>query len=112
MASGVRKALNELKAQVVQLQALVQPELPQVLTKKRAARELSVSLTTLNRLVAAGQIWVVHLGGRQMVPASEVRRVASIQRTSARRPKQVEPSPPPSAKLEAEKARAMLKKRR
>lgn len=111
MASEVRKALNELKAQVAELKALVQPELPQILTKKRAARELSISMTTLNRLIAAGLVWSVQLGERQMVPASEVRRLANIQRGASRRSKPATQLRETSAKEEAAKAREMLKRR-
>lgn len=50
--------------------------LPTLLTLKAAARELSVSETTLKGLVRNGDLQVVRIGARRMVPASEIRRLA------------------------------------
>jgi excisionase family DNA binding protein len=45
------------------------------LSREEAARRLGVSVTTVRRLEARGQLRVVRLGGRVVVPSSEVARV-------------------------------------
>ncbi len=52
--------------------------LPTVVTMQRAARELSVSTTTLKLMIRRRELMTVPIGKRQMVPASEIRRLASI----------------------------------
>jgi hypothetical protein len=57
--------------------------LPSVLTKQRAARELSISLSKLKGLIRAGDIAVCDVGKTTMVPASEVLRLAKAMRRVA-----------------------------
>lgn len=64
--------------------------LPTVLTKRRAAKELSIGLTKLEQLIAGGQIATCDVGDRKMVPASEIARLATPKALS---PKS-RPSPP------------------
>ena len=45
------------------------------LSREEAARRLGVSVTTVRRLEARGQLRVVRLGGRVVVPSSEVARL-------------------------------------
>lgn len=52
-------------------------QLPMVLTTKRAARELSVSSTTLKLMIKRQLLHTVMIGRRRMVPASEIRRLAT-----------------------------------
>ncbi len=113
MSSSLRKALKDLTVAVVEVKALVQPVLPHLLTIKMTAQELSVSPTTVNRLVAAGQLWTVPLSGRRMVPASEVRRLSSIQAEISGRRRRPQPTAVElSVQDEVEKAKAMLRGRR
>lgn len=51
--------------------------LPQVLTMKRAAEELSVSESTLKGMIRASEVLTVQVGKRRMVPSSEIHRIAS-----------------------------------
>lgn len=52
-------------------------QLPAVLSKKRAAEELSISVTKLMELVRCGAVLTVKIGKTKMIPASEVRRLAT-----------------------------------
>jgi excisionase family DNA binding protein len=52
-----------------------------VVPLKRAAQLLSVSPRTLRRLVGAGVLSAVMLGGRQMIPTSELKRVTQPRQT-------------------------------
>ena len=45
------------------------------LSREEAARRLGVSVTTVRRLEARGQLRVVRLGGRVVVPSSEIARL-------------------------------------
>lgn len=54
------------------------PTLPHALTKKAAAKELSISISTLNRLISAGRLTTTDpSNGRAMIPASEIQRLAA-----------------------------------
>jgi hypothetical protein len=63
------------------------PELPSVLTKKRAAKELSVSVSKLKRMIRDGRIFTVEIGRTQMVPAREIERLATPVETKTRKAK-------------------------
>jgi len=45
------------------------------LSREEAAKRLGVSVTTVRRLEARGELRVVRLGGRVVVPSSEVARL-------------------------------------
>ncbi len=60
-------------------------DLPSVLTKEAAAFELSISVKTLSRMIKAGLVSTVPINKREMVPASEIRRLASVQVTAQRK---------------------------
>lgn len=73
---AIRICLTELatsmKSQVVEARAVR----ADVLTKKGAARALSIGLTKLNALIASGMVLTVLIGKRQMVPRTEVERLS------------------------------------
>lgn len=48
-----------------------------VLTMRDAADTLSVSAKTISRMIVTGEIQTVTIGRRQMIPRSEVERVAT-----------------------------------
>lgn len=50
---------------------------PLVLTKRRAAQELSVGLTKLEQLIKGGLIIPVKIGAAKMIPMSEILRLAT-----------------------------------
>jgi hypothetical protein len=52
-------------------------ELPLVLTKQRAAKELSRSLSIVKQLIRDGMILTVKIKGTVMIPASEVIRLST-----------------------------------
>jgi hypothetical protein len=54
-------------------------QLPEVLSLARAARELSMTSELLQSLIVAGLVWAVELGGKPLIPTSEVRRLARIR---------------------------------
>jgi hypothetical protein len=58
------------------LDALKNWRLPMALTKKEAARELSIGLTVLDQLIASGHILAIHYedGSRPRITASELVR--------------------------------------
>lgn len=57
-----------------------------LLPLKEAARLLSVSPRTLRRLVLSGVLGTVMLGGRPMVPTSEIQRLAQLPTSSEQAP--------------------------
>lgn len=88
--------------------------LPTILTKKRAARELGVSLSKLKALIRTGEIAICGVGRTSMVPASEVRRIAASARREAAppaRPARARKAKHAGAAEEASAVRAALKKR-
>lgn len=76
---------EELRAELAPIRAALQTPLPTLLTLKRAAQELSMSPSTVKRLIQAGKLGTRKLGGRRMVPASEIRRLASLPGPTPRR---------------------------
>lgn len=57
--------------------------LPQVLSMERAAKELSIGITKLKRLVRDGVVLTCTVGLRRMIPSSEVRKLAVPASTKA-----------------------------
>jgi excisionase family DNA binding protein len=115
--NNVEEQLAELNREVRKLVERLEigtSSLPQLLTYQRAAHELSVSLTKVRRLIKAGVLPTIKLGGRKYIPSREIERIArsastqnvSRLRTSGGRPK----AKRYDAKEEAAKLRAKLKK--
>lgn len=86
--------------------------LPQAMDYERAARELSVSVSQLRKLIRRGDLATVLIGRRPKVPASEVRRLVAV--------KALQPTPRSALKhyaekgnpkSEAEKIRALARRR-
>jgi len=77
--------VGQVLAEVRALRLMIEGRgLPQVLTMKRAAVELSVSLSQLGVLIRSGSLLTVTIGKRRMVPASEVRRLATPETATCR----------------------------
>lgn len=117
MTSGLAAEMRALMEEVRSLREAVHRDLPTILTREAAAREMSISLTTLKGMIRRGEIATCTVGKRDsMVPSSEVLRVAgSLKRSSAPklrtsggRPKTVAVSP----KDVAAKVREALKAER
>lgn len=103
-----------LKELLVELRAsgLGHGGLPSVLSKRRAARELDISLSKLKALIRDGALMVCEVGSATMVPASEVRRIADSARRVAVAPgRPVRKVKRSGATEEARAVRAALKKR-
>ncbi|NTX07008.1 hypothetical protein [Myxococcus sp. CA040A] len=104
------RLLSEVKA----LREDRERPLPTVLSKRRAAEELSVSLSKLKGMIRQGAILVCEVGGTTGVPASEIRRIASaVLGTKAprvRRPRRS--SRTGSPKEEAALVRSVLRSRK
>lgn len=113
MAKSMEQVLEALLAEV--REAKNWTALPTVLSKKRAARELGISLSKLKTLIRTGDLATCIVGRTAMVPASEVQRIAAVRkkpvapaRSGRARSKKASTRPTPS---EAEKIRAALKRR-
>lgn len=104
--------LADIRDELRELRLMVQSRdgLPFVLEPEAAAKELSISVPTLRRMISAGLVRTVMINKRAMVPASEVRRLG----TPAERPSSVTAPPKKKQRLadsksEASKIRAALK---
>lgn len=60
--------------------------LPTMLTLKQAARELSVSVPTINRMVRCGQLVTVPVSKKPRVPSSEISRFSASRPANLPRP--------------------------
>lgn len=60
----------------------------ELLTRREAAAALRVSVTTLDRMVTRGDLAVVALGRRRLIPTTEIRAIiaGAARRTGDRRP--------------------------
>lgn len=109
---NMETVLRDLLAEV--REARTWAALPTVLTKRRAARELSISLSKLKALIRDGELSVCEVGRSTMVPASEVLRIADSARreeaTATQRPRQSRKARGTSPVEEARKVRQSLKK--
>lgn len=111
LLAEVRRILREVQ----ELRGVVEKRLPTVLTKQRAAQELSISLSKLKGLIRSGELMVCEVGRTSMVPASEVQRLAASARREAAAARPARPRKPKhstSPAEEAAKARRALKKKR
>ena len=88
--------LSELRAVL----RSVQPE-PLTVSIEEAAKRLSVSPSTVRRLIVGHKLLTVRIGGRVMVPMAELRRMVEPAK---------EPAPPTS--LRAKAMASNLRKRR
>ena len=91
----IEESLRRIEAKLEQIARKVDmgSAPPSALTQPQAARLLSIGMTKLKRMVREKQIRRVKIGGRWMVPMSEVVRLTSIT-TKARTSPTVRPSPP------------------
>jgi excisionase family DNA binding protein len=104
------KEVRELK----KLQAKSSGPLPQVLTYKQAAEQLSVGMTKLKAMVKRLEIRPCDVGKRKMIPLTEVQRMsqpAPVKESSPRARKRRSPDRY-DPKAEAAKIRAGLKSKR
>lgn len=104
-----RDEIKSLKDAVLGLPPAHTP--PLVVTKQEAARLLSRSLTTLARMLDAGEILSVDVHGTEMIPMSEVQRVATPAPPKSK-VAQRRIAPRPSVRAEADSIDAALRKRR
>ena len=85
-----RDTLHEIR-EILQIQAELLGRLSELLSRletpgnggeeeraysmREAANKLGVSISTLHRLVMRGEIKAARIGGRKVIPASEIRRL-------------------------------------
>ncbi len=82
---SIDEQLAEIRAELARISG--REGLPTVMTMERAAHELSCGLTTLRSMIKRRELMTVMIGKRRMVPASEVRRLASTdERTIEAKP--------------------------
>lgn len=118
MQQDVQTLMQELLRRLERIEEIAaMPRLPTMLTKKMAAHELSIGLSTLKGLIRRGDLLVTQVGGRTMVPVSQVRKFLSIP--AAARGAGPLPREPlgssnrrKAARSEAERIRAALKSQR
>lgn len=73
---GIEALLKVIQKQVESLEARARPE-PTCFSLKDAATRLGVSLSTMKRMVAEGEIQTATIGKREMIPLSELTRVST-----------------------------------
>jgi hypothetical protein len=78
VSQNLEALLAELLKQLEQLPRQVSTTaLPSALTKKHAARELSIGITKLKAMVRSGAIATCDVGGKQQIPRSEILRLTT-----------------------------------
>lgn len=111
----LERLLGQIFAKLSRLEERISLDaLPTVLTRQRAAEELSISVTTLQRLIRRGDVLTVMVLDRAMVPKSEVQKYATATRAGERPMERPAPPPAPAearqaAKGEADALRAQLR---
>lgn len=85
--ANLESKLEELFAQVKALNDRWEKPLPSVLTKRMAAKELSISVSKLKGMIARGLIMECEVGDSMGIPSSEIRRIAESARSSAPKPR-------------------------
>jgi excisionase family DNA binding protein len=91
---GMAGAVQRLIEAVERLERMhARPELPAVLTVLAAAEQLSVSERTMRSLLDSGEVASVRIGGRRMVPRTEIERLAQPVALTAGRRKAVASMP-------------------
>ncbi len=78
--SGLERIEGLLKEIMAELRERGATPMPTLLTLKAAAGQLSIGMTKLRELVNAQVVMTTELGGRQMVPASEIARLSQVDR--------------------------------
>jgi hypothetical protein len=73
---NVEQLLVDLIAEVRALKEKVDTGLPAVLNKKRAARELDISVSKLKGMIQRGQISTCAVGDTTGISRSEIQRIA------------------------------------
>lgn len=73
---GIRRELAALRGEMQKRQ----PPARALYKLSEAAKELGVGMTKLRQLVKERVVLVVELGGRDMVPASEIARLSQVER--------------------------------
>jgi excisionase family DNA binding protein len=85
--------------------------LPAVLTIARAAQELSVSASTLYRMLRAQELTSVRIHKRAMIPASEIRRLSTPEDKPGRKARaKTGAAPAPVAGFDATRFRALRRR--
>lgn len=102
------RVLDELR----EIRELVTAPLPKAMTFDRAARELSISIPTLRRMVRRGEISTVKISRRMMIPASEVERLTTPPEQKSRQPRPRRAQARYSVAEELRKLDAALKSKR
>lgn len=118
--AGLGELLEALRA----LAKTVGKNLPSLLSKEEAARELGVGRTTLNLLIASGDIRTIRCqdGGHPKIPAAEIHRfiadrlersiLEGAPKQSKKRPRAVKSGNPSAVAHELERMAAIKKRRR
>lgn len=75
-ADEIERLLAELRALIAQSRATPE-QVPLVLDFPAAAKRLGVGLTKLKEIVRSGELLTTEIGSRQMVPVSELERIAT-----------------------------------
>lgn len=109
----VEEKLEALAAEIRALSEIVEASkqashLPLVLSYERAAREMDISVPTLKRMLARGQIRSVRRGDGVGISRSEVLRIAAGQKVGSSR-KRPDRAKAPRGSTEREKIRAALR---
>lgn len=108
----VLRALLELREQVVVLEQYLRRGTQLTYTFKQAAHVLGrESPKTISRMVKKGLITTVTICGSEMVPLSELERLATPASGPHRKGGAKPPVAPRSPKDEAQRARELLKRR-
>lgn len=104
---GTGQVLERLMEAVERLERMhARPGLPAVLTVLAAAEQLSVSERTMRSLLDSGEVASVRIGGRRMVPRTEIERLAQPVAPTGGRRKTAAPRPAVRVDVDAELARA------
>lgn len=74
--SALEALLLEVRDRLARIEERMAPE-PTCLRYADAAQRLGVSLTTLKRMVVAGEVRTVRVGRVSMVPLAEIHRVST-----------------------------------
>lgn len=109
-AENMQKVADELSAINRRLDEGTNPG-AEVLTLAAAAKRLSVSAKTIQRMVADGRLRTTVIGQRNMIAASEVSRVARPATTTKKQARELRRQPDFSAQAESERLRQLLRGR-
>lgn len=79
MSQQIEQELAALRAEVAKLaERMPSIVLPKLFKVPLAAKHLGVSLTKMKDLIRIGDVRTVELGGRRMVPLSELERLCTL----------------------------------